>query len=128
MTISAAQYRARPHPTLNRNPTIFVDASLAEGASKMKRAAFLFGVMAATLIVQRAGAFDQNAAQAACGNDVFALCQQYIPDHNRIAACLRAHQTQVSGTCRQFMANYAAQMRRTARHAGRETVGSAPTN
>jgi len=91
----------------------------------MKRAALLFGVMALALIAKPAGAFDQNAAQAACGNDVFALCQQDIPDHTRIAACLRTHQTQVSGSCRKFMANYAAEMRRTAKHTGRETVGGA---
>jgi hypothetical protein len=94
----------------------------------MKKTAILFGLLSAALIAKPAGAFDQNAAQAACGNDVFALCQQYIPDHNRIAACLRAHQTQVSGSCRQFMANYAAEMRRTARHGHRETVGSAPSD
>jgi len=94
----------------------------------MKRAAFLFGVLAAAVIAQPAGAFDQNAAQAACGNDVFALCQQDIPDHTRIAACLRAHQTQVSGSCRGFMASYAAQMRRTAKHGARETVGAAPSD
>ncbi len=95
----------------------------------MKRAAFLFGLLAAALIAKPAGAFDQAAAQAACGNDVFALCQQDIPDHTRIAACLRVHQTQVSLSCRKFMAASAAEMRRTARRAGRaETTGAAASN
>jgi hypothetical protein len=96
----------------------------------MKRAAFLFGALAAALIANQASAFDQNAAQAACGNDVFSLCQQAIPDQTRIAACLRAHGPQVSQSCRKFMADSAAEMRHTARHktGHSETVGGAPAD
>jgi hypothetical protein len=92
----------------------------------MKRAILVLGVLTAALLAKPAGAFDQNAAQAACGNDVFALCQQYIPDHTRIAACLRAQQSKVSPTCRAFMAKSASEMKRTAKHQS-ETVGSAPS-
>jgi len=93
----------------------------------MKRAVLVLGVLSAALIAKPAGAFDQNAAQAACGNDVFALCQQYIPDHTKIAACLRVQQSKVSPTCREFMAKSASEMKRTARHSS-DTVGAAPTN
>ena len=95
----------------------------------MKRAILVLGVLSAALIAKPAGAFDQNAAQAACGNDVFALCQQAIPDRDRITACLRAQQTKVSAVCRAFMAKSAAEMRRTdVRHAHSETVGKASDN
>jgi hypothetical protein len=72
--------------------------------------------------------FDQTAAQQACGNDVFAMCQQAIPDQNRIAACLRQNFRQVSHPCQQFMASYASHVGKTARAAHsrpvRETTGA----
>lgn len=94
----------------------------------MKLPVLLFGVLTVASIANPAAAFDQNAAQAACGNDVFALCQQAIPDQGRITACLRAHQKQVSPSCHQFMASTAAEMRQSARQkrGGVETVGAAP--
>ena len=83
------------------------------------------GTLAAVLLTSQAYAFDQAAAQQACGNDVFSICQQAMPDHNRIAACLRQHFKQVSPSCKQFMANYGKEQRQ-ARHSGRvETTGAA---
>jgi hypothetical protein len=72
--------------------------------------------------------FDQNAAQAACGGDVMGLCQQAMPDHNRIAACLRQNFRQVSQPCQQFMANYGKSASKSAhnrRGPQRETTGAA---
>jgi hypothetical protein len=67
-----------------------------------------------TLAVLTAGspaiAFDQAAAQQACGNDVYALCQQAVPDQNKIAACMQRHIKQVSVPCRRFMAATAPEM------------------
>jgi hypothetical protein len=83
------------------------------------------GVLATVLLTSQAYAFDQAAAQQACGNDVFSICQQAMPDHNRIAACLRQHFKQVSPSCKQFMANYGKEERQV-RHNGRvETTGTA---
>ena len=71
-------------------------------------------------------AFAQSEAegQQACGNDVFALCQQAIPDRGRIEACLRTNFRRVSPTCRAFMASYSRSHRATReasrhRHASR---------
>jgi hypothetical protein len=89
-------------------------------------AAFAGTVLSGPALAQQV---DQAAAQQACGNDVFAVCQQAIPDQTRIAGCLRQHFRQVSQPCQQFMASYAAQARRSAhigrRGAQRETVGGA---
>jgi hypothetical protein len=70
-------------------------------------------------------AFAQSEAegQQACGNDVFALCQQAIPDRGRIEACLRANFRRVSPTCRSFMASY-GRSHRAAREARRSRHGS----
>jgi hypothetical protein len=96
----------------------------------MKWTVLACAALAAALMTHPAAAFDQGAAQAACGNDVFALCQQAVPDQGRITACLNAHRRQVSPACHQFMANTAAEMRRSAGHRRRhiETVGSAPSD
>jgi Cysteine rich repeat len=83
------------------------------------------GALAAVLLTSQAYAFDQAAAQQACGNDVFSICQEAVPDQNRIAACLRQHFKQVSTPCKQFMANYGKEERQ-ARHKGSaETTGAA---
>ena len=100
----------------------------------MNRIAFIavFAGMVLSLPALAQQQVDQVAAQQACGNDVFAVCQEAVPDHTRIAACLRQHFRQVSRPCQQFMASYAAQERRSAqvgrhlrRGEQRETVGRA---
>jgi hypothetical protein len=40
------------------------------------------------------------AARRACTPDVFRLCEAFIPDHARIAACLQQHKKQLSAKCR----------------------------
>jgi hypothetical protein len=65
-------------------------------------------IVAAVLGLCGAQALAQSQAegQQACGNDAFALCQDAIPDTNRIAACLRKNFSHVSAPCRQYMASY----------------------
>ncbi len=94
----------------------------------MKWTFLVLGALTAALMAKPALAFDQAAAQAACGNDVFALCQQAVPDQGRITVCLNAHRREVSPTCHQFMANTASEMRHSARRHKRqmETIGGAP--
>jgi hypothetical protein len=68
----------------------------------------VLGLAAGALMLFQASANaqDMQAGQQACGNDVFALCQQSIPDRGRIEACLRANFRRVSPTCRAYMASY----------------------
>lgn len=85
----------------------------------------VLGLAAGALMMLQAGAFaqDQAAGQQACGNDVFALCQQAIPDQGRIAACLRANFSRVSRPCRAYMASYGKSGSRYAsRHHGRHAA------
>jgi hypothetical protein len=76
----------------------------------------VMGLAAGALMLFQANAHaqDQAAGQQACGNDVFALCQQAIPDQGRIAACLRANFSRVSPACRSYMASYGKKRTRTA--------------
>jgi hypothetical protein len=48
-------------------------------------------------------------AQQMCGNDVFRLCGDAVPDRGRIEACMRRKFKQVSSPCRSFMAHYGTQ-------------------
>jgi hypothetical protein len=78
----------------------------------LNAAIIIAGILVAFTAPTRVFAFDQTAAQRACGNDVYALCQQAVPDQKRIAACMQRHFKQVSAPCRHFMAASASEMRR----------------
>ena len=61
-------------------------------------------VVASTLIgfALSAGAAraDAQQDQQACMNDAMTICGQYIPDRERVAACLMANRGHVSPPCR----------------------------
>jgi len=59
----------------------------------------------------------QASAEDLCTPDVMRLCQDYIPDRNRIVRCLKAKRRQLSPGCRQVM--YPKARRKKARSAGR---------
>ena len=88
----------------------------------MKAVPVLIAAFAAATFATSANAFDQAAAQQACGNDVMSMCQQDVPDQGRITACLRKNYSHVSSPCRAFMAASAKEMRRGTH---RETTGGA---
>jgi hypothetical protein len=74
----------------------------------------IFVVAALTFSVLSSYAHAQSsdqAAQQACGNDVFALCQAAVPDRGRIEACLRRNFARVSKRCRVFMTGYGKHQR-----------------
>jgi hypothetical protein len=62
----------------------------------MKKFAFVVAAMA--ICVGPAFAQSQDD-QAACTPDVMRLCQQDIPDHSRIVACLVRSKLQLSPAC-----------------------------
>jgi hypothetical protein len=43
---------------------------------------------------------DEQSDQQACMNDAMTICGQYIPDRERVGACLHANQTRISPACR----------------------------
>ena len=73
--------------------------------------AVLFGLM---LGVTSASASEQDA-QAACTSDVMRFCQEFIPDHGRIAACLGKHHRALAPACRSVMAHSKKKQRHAAR-------------
>jgi len=77
----------------------------------MKAVVFGAAIVATLMTAAPVYAFDQVAAQQACGNDVYALCQKAVPDRNRITACMQKHLKQVSEPCRRFMAASDAELR-----------------
>jgi hypothetical protein len=40
--------------------------------------------------------------RAACEQDAYRFCSQYIPDENRTASCLRRHRVSLSPACRRL--------------------------
>ena len=61
---------------------------------------FLFAAMAAGPALAQTQ--DSNAADM-CTPDVMKLCQDFIPDADRIVSCLRSKRSQVSAACRSAM-------------------------
>ena len=43
--------------------------------------------------------------RAACEQDAYRLCSQYIPDENRTANCLRRHRVSLSPACRRLFSS-----------------------
>ncbi len=44
--------------------------------------------------------------QQACMQDAFTFCGQFIPDRDRVGACLFANKTRISPLCREAMKRY----------------------
>jgi hypothetical protein len=44
--------------------------------------------------------------QQACMHDAFAFCGQFIPDRERVGACLFANRTRISPACRELVKNF----------------------
>jgi hypothetical protein len=47
-----------------------------------------------------------RADDGACMQDAFSICGQFIPDRERVAACLLSHRKQVSVACRNSLAHF----------------------
>jgi hypothetical protein len=74
------------------------------------RMKFIAMVAAATVLATTSSfAFDSNsgseAERQACTPDAFRLCGRFIPDANRVAACLKApkNKSQLSPACRKVI-------------------------
>jgi hypothetical protein len=62
----------------------------------------LFG-LALSLVAVRA---DAQQDQAACMNDAMTICGQFIPDRERVAACLISNRSHVSAACRSALTHF----------------------
>ena len=79
----------------------------------MRIATFAFGLLVVSSLP--AFAYTQEDANA-CTPDVMRLCQQAIPDQNRITQCLYQHRSEVTPAC------YAVYKRFARDHKGRSRV------
>jgi hypothetical protein len=61
--------------------------------------AALLGVALMSLPAHAQGSPQQRAA---CEGDAMRLCQQYVPDANRITACLSRNRSKLSPACRVY--------------------------
>jgi hypothetical protein len=78
-------------------------------AAQTKRGAMKKQIALATVLAVGAGtvALAETAEeQQACTNDAFALCQNYIPDRNRVFSCLVENRNQLSVPCHSVMLQY----------------------
>jgi len=70
----------------------------------MLRLAFLTFVLTLPLPVLAQQQYDRSEAsqaeQQACEPDVYRLCNDYVPDVDRIVACLNANRRALSPACR----------------------------
>lgn len=82
-------------------------------AHRTKTYAALVGILAFTQSPALAQGTDQE--REACTPDVFRLCGAYIPDADRIVACLRGNPNQLSQACYAVMYPQSASMQRPAR-------------
>ena len=60
----------------------------------------------------------------ACENDAYRVCGAFIPDRDKVFACMASNQDRLSAPCREVMAHYSQPKRRqeeTARHS--QTTG-----
>jgi hypothetical protein len=55
---------------------------------------------------------EMQQQQMACGNDVYTLCNDAIPDRDRITACLKKHWKDVSADCKSTMKNFGKHRRK----------------
>ncbi len=48
----------------------------------------------------------QQDGRQACMQDAFAFCGQFIPDHERVGACLFANMSRISPACRELVKHF----------------------
>ncbi len=69
-------------------------------------------IQIAIALTAAAIAFAPLAVQArqdgkqACMQDAFAICGQFIPDHERVGTCLSANMTRISPACRELVKHF----------------------
>lgn len=60
--------------------------------------------------------------QQACMNDAFRVCSEFIPDRDRVTACMVQNKSQLGAPCRAVMARYAQPGAASATHSARRAV------
>ena len=74
-------------------------------SSILSTTSLLFLGVAVAVGITATSAFAQQTAEQACTGDVMRLCQEFVPDHGRIAVCLSKHRKQLSPACHSVMSH-----------------------
>jgi hypothetical protein len=76
-------------------------------------AAFAVGVAFLGLAAMATPAAAQsNEGEMACQNDAYRLCERFIPDRGKVAACLRKNRLRLSPDCRRMFSGKKALRKR----------------
>ena len=59
-----------------------------------------------TALVPVAARADAQQDQQACMSDAMSVCGQFIPDRERVAACLISNKSKVSAACRSALSRF----------------------
>jgi hypothetical protein len=51
---------------------------------------------------------DEQSDQQACMNDALTICGQFVPDRDKVGACLYSNRSRISPACRTAMQRYNA--------------------
>jgi hypothetical protein len=65
------------------------------------------------LLAPVAATAETQEEQQACTNDAFNVCGAFIPDRDRVAACLSQNLNRISSACRTVMLRYSRPSRPT---------------
>jgi hypothetical protein len=49
---------------------------------------------------------DEQSDQSACMNDALTICGQFVPDRDKVGACLYSNRIRISPACRTAMQRY----------------------
>jgi hypothetical protein len=49
---------------------------------------------------------DEQSDQQACMNDALTICGQFVPDRDKVGACLFSNRSRISPACRTAMQRY----------------------
>jgi hypothetical protein len=49
---------------------------------------------------------DEQSDQSACMNDALTICGQFVPDRDKVGACLFSNRARISVACRTVMQRY----------------------
>ena len=80
----------------------------------MKIHAILAFSLFCTALVPASARADSQQDQQACMNDAMTVCSQFIPDRERVAACLISNRSKISEACRTALGRFNAKNPRTA--------------
>ena len=67
---------------------------------------FIFIATTVTLFSVLAASAETPEERQACENDAFSVCGAFIPDRDKVFACMANNQARLSAPCRQVMARY----------------------